>query len=318
VSECTGLGPLEVALLRAVAALTETGLVPTAAVLDVLESREHFGATYATDALQDLGAPWRVHLRLFERGGNWGGPDDPMADARYTEVGLSEIGRLALSAERGQVGPVPIDLVNGSVYRGGRVPPLDPVRTVRLLRRSARGDALDPAALDDLVRLPTGGTVSGDLDALHDGRAARVQMSCRIGREDSPDGRLLVLTGTPHGVGLEELAARLTSRVSAALNPGRRYADYLPRDGAPHDAGRPPAVVTDVLEAPPVGDDRIVLLVAADADLDGAERWVRGIWPVTVEADWLVPGGLPASLQRWAERCHADRSGLEALGELVG
>jgi hypothetical protein len=213
---------------------------------------------------------------------------------------------------------VPIDLVNGSVYRGGRVPPLDPVRTVGLLRRTARGEVLDPAALDRLVRLPTGGIVGRDLDALRDGRAARVQMSCRIEREGSPDGRLLVITGTPQGVGLEEVADQLPSRVRVALHPGRRYAHHLPPRSTSEVAGWPAAVVTEVREEPVRGDNRIVLLVAPDADLDEAERWVRGIWPVTVEADWLVPGGLASSLQSWAQRCHADPSGLDALSALVG
>jgi len=45
--------------------------------------------------------------------------------------------------------------------------------------------------------------------------------------------------------------------------------------------------------------------------------WLRGLWPVTVEADWQIPGGLAASLRSWTERCRVDSSGLDALFDLV-
>lgn len=104
-SDRTGLGPLEVALLRTVEALADRAPVRTTAALDRLESNEHFGAVYAVRAMQHLGAPWCVHLRLLDLHGNWGSAaGDPMADPAYTEVGLSWLGRLVLAAERGAVG----------------------------------------------------------------------------------------------------------------------------------------------------------------------------------------------------------------------
>lgn len=60
--------------------------------------------------------PWSRHLPLVVWVGNWGsrGGDTP-ADARYTLLGLSAFGVLALAVERGEVGPIPLGLVDGTV-----------------------------------------------------------------------------------------------------------------------------------------------------------------------------------------------------------
>ena len=166
----TGLGALEVAVLAAVA---EVGGRPgaghrrTAHVLDVLECEQGFGARYAYPLLQDLAAPWRLHLPLLDPSGNWGSQHgDPAADARHTEVRLSEVGALALAAERGEVGPIPLGLVEGSLYREGPVPPFAPDRVLEALTTGG-ADAGPPV-------LPTGGTVDGDIEALLAGRRARL------------------------------------------------------------------------------------------------------------------------------------------------
>jgi hypothetical protein len=61
--------------------------------------------------------PWQLHLPLLDARGNHGSQHgDPAADARYTEVWLSRVGALALAAERAEVGPVPLGLIDGSPY----------------------------------------------------------------------------------------------------------------------------------------------------------------------------------------------------------
>lgn len=139
--------------------------------------------------MQDLIVPWRRHLTLLDGEGNWGTDgDDPPADPRYTGVGLSAVGALALAAERRDLGPVPLGLVDGTLYAGGRVPPFDPRRVVEALRASAH-DAGPPA-------LPTGGEVAGDFGALLAGRKVRLQLGPRVVREPGA----LVITGLPLGV----------------------------------------------------------------------------------------------------------------------
>ncbi|MGN6600031.1 MAG: hypothetical protein ACTHMW_12240, partial [Actinomycetes bacterium] len=189
----SGLGGLEVTVLEAVAAIADRD-VPTPQVLDYLEADARLGPDYAVRVMQDLGVPWRVPLQLLHLVGNWGSSHgDPAADARYTRVGLSEVGRLALRAEKGDLGPVPVELVNGSVHRGGHVPLLDPRAVVRLLLDSlTREVEITDRLASGLVRLPTGGVVDGDLVGLAQGRRARILMSCRIEPELDVEAARLV------------------------------------------------------------------------------------------------------------------------------
>ena len=172
----SGLGVLELAALRAVAELggvPEAGHRKTTRVLDRLEQEHGIGARYAYPLLLDLAVPWRLHLPLLDVNGNVGSQHgDPPADARYTEVRLTQVGALALAAEQGDIDPVPLALVEGSLYRDGPVPPFDPRRVLEALR-SGSGDAGPPS-------LPTGGIVTGEVDALLAGRAARLQLGCEI------------------------------------------------------------------------------------------------------------------------------------------
>lgn len=327
-SERTGLGPLEVALLRSAKATAQNAtaqnataqdttaqpsFTKTTTVLDHLETVEHYGPSYGVHALQDLGVPWIVHLRLFDLEGNWGSAyGDPMADPQYTRLRLSSLGELALAAERGETGPVPVDLVNGSAYRGGERPALAPRATITMVEALVRGETPPTPPYDELLTVPTGGTVQGDLAALLGGRRTRVELSCRIEREPSSQGTLLVITGTPPGVLVDEIEHSVQSRIRAATWPGRR--DYLPEKPAPE-----PLLCTEVRDETTYRTGtRILVMLASGADPDEAEAWLRSIWPVTVTTDRQIPGGLERTLRDWADRCREDPSGLEGLSRLLG
>ena len=301
----TGLGALAVAVLAAVA---EVGGRPgaghrlTTHVLDVLECEQGFGARYAYPLLQDLAAPWRLHLPLLDPSGNWGSQHgDPAADARYTEVRLSDVGALALAAERGEVGPIPLGLVEGSLYRDGPVPPFGPDRVLEALTTGG-ADAGPPV-------LPTGGTVDGDIEALLAGRRARLTLGCTVVAEP---GRL-VLTEVPLGVTTDLVAQHLANRVAAKRGP--RYASYLDGldsgDGIPGGAEVP---ILDVRDESSLFGTRLVCGLRAGADPDDARRWVRSVWPVTVEVDCRLPAPMRRRLAAWDG---GDGSGLAALGALL-
>jgi hypothetical protein len=304
VSARTGLGALEVAVLAAVA---EVGGGPgaghrrTTHVLDVLESEQDFGARYAYPLLQDLAAPWRRHLPLLDPCGNWGSRHgDPAADARYTEVRLSEVGALALAAEQGEVGPVPLGLVEGSLYRDGPVPPFAPDRVLEALTTGG-ADAGPPV-------LPAGGTVDGDIEALLAGRRVRLRLGCTIVVEP---GRL-VLTEVPLGVTTHLLVEHLANRIAVRRAPG--HADYL--DGLDSVVGIQDGATIPVLD---VRDEslfgiRVVCVLRAGADPEDASRWVRSVWPVTVEVDCRLPAPMRRRLASWDG---GDGSGLAALGALL-
>ena len=300
----TGLGALEVAVLAAVA---EVGGRPgaghrwTTHVLDVLESEQDFGARYAYPLLQDLAAPWRRHLPLLDPSGNWGTKHgDPAADARYTEVRLSEVGALALAAERGEAGPVPLGLVEGSLYRDGPVPPFAPDRVLEALMTGG-ADAGPPV-------LPTGGTVEGDIEALLAGRRARLRLGCTVVVEP---GRL-VLTEIPLGVTIDLLVEHLANRIAVQRAP-RHTSSLAGCDGVDGIPGGATAPVLDVCDESLFGI-RVVCVLRAGADPDDASRWVRSVWPVTVEVDCRLPAPMRRRLAAWDR---GDGSGLAALGALL-
>lgn len=287
-SDRTGLGPLELAVLQAVGDRRRRRR--TTAVLQELEERAGIAPAYGLHVIGDLLAPWRRHLLLLDGVGNWGTVgDDPPADPRYTEVGLSAVGRLALRAEAGEVGPVPLGLVDGTLYAGGAVPPFDPGRVLAALRDGS-DDAGPPA-------LPTEGEVGGEVDELLAGRPARLQLGPRIAREQEA----LVITGLPLGVSLDQLVRCLHSKVRTARHEPAAVA---------------PVPVVDVWDETDMRvGTRVVCRLAPDADPAVAERWVRGVWPVTVEVSCRLPASQRDRLHGWDR---GDGSGLAELAALLG
>ena len=176
-SERTGLGPLELAVLRSVSATAGSSgrHCRTPKTLEYLESVESIGPAYGLPVLQDLGSSWRVHLPLLDLEGNWGSvAGDPMAGPQYTGVRLSPIGELALACEEYGVGPVPIGLVNGSLYCRGEAPPLDPGKALHAVQALIDDGMIPDGELGLLIglpSLPTGGTVQGDIEGLYAGRS---------------------------------------------------------------------------------------------------------------------------------------------------
>lgn len=297
----TGLGLVETALLAAVADLGGTagaGHLRSDRVLEWMEREHAVGPRYAYAVLVDLAVPWRLHLPLLDVEGNTGSQHgDPPADAQYTRVRLTPVGELAVAAERGELGPVPLGLVEGSLYREGRVPPFDPRHVVTALTDGS-GDAGAPS-------LPTGGEVGGDVAGLLAGRAVRLQLSCAIVREPGA----LVVTEVPLGVGIDLLERSLVNRVAASRGP--RHRDHLP--GPPIEPV--PAPVVEVRdETSMLSGVRVVLRLAEGADPDEAERWARYAWPVTTEVDCLLPQPMPTRLRDWDR---GDGSGLVALAGLL-
>jgi len=307
----TGLGPIESALLDAVDLIVGGSGEPARCsdVLAAVDRLHGIGPRYSWPALVDLSVPWRVHLPLLDTVGNVGTQaGDRPADPVYVETQLSDVGALALASERGEVGPVPLGLIEGSLYRGGPVPPFAPDAVVGALL-AAGADAGPPV-------LPTGGTVAGDLEGLLAGRPVRLTLGCTI----RPLGGDLVITEVPLGVELDELVQMIGSRARRERGDavGRPYADYPggPEAGPPARDRRRGCPVVDVIDETTMRNGLIIrVMVDPRSDVRTAAEWLRDVWPVTTEIDARLPAAQAERLRTWDR---GDGTGLRALADLLG
>jgi len=283
-----GLDAVEAALLDAVDLLGADHLGEPVAcdrVLRVLEQRGQADAGTAYAALLRRGRPWSVHLPLVELLGNAGSRDDRAADPEHLEVRLSPVGALAQAAERGEAGPVPLDLIEGTVFRGGRQPAYEPAAVVSALL-AGRTDLGPPA-------FPTGGVVGGQLEALRRGDGARITVASTIRAE----GGHLAITEIPYGVGPQDLRdrvhdARAALRAAHETCPMLRIVDETNvRDGV-----------------------RLYVEPEKGADLRELRDWLLRIPPVQRTFDCVLPAPMAELATTWDR---GDGSGLRALADLM-
>lgn len=284
----TGLDEVEVALLDAVDLLgaDQTGEpVACSRVLAVVAQRRQAEPRDAYPRLVRRGLPWSVHLPLVELLGDAGDRDRPPADPEHVEVRLSPVGALALAAERGDVGAVPLGLVEGTLFCGGEVPPFAPSAVVGALL-AGRTDVGPP-------ELPTGCAVDGEIGALLRGEPSTLTIRSTIRAE----GGHLVITEIPYGVGPRQLHdavhdARAALRAANQTCPMRRIEDETnARDGV-----------------------RLYVEPEKGADLRDLRDWLLRIRPMERQLACRLPEPMPARLRRWQRE---DGSGLRALADLL-
>lgn len=328
----SGLTDIELAVLEAVDSLTahrndfdggdareggvgdrgETRFCQTRDVLDRVDERFGLGPRYALPLIADLIAVWVRHLPLLEGQGNWGQIDgDPPADAQYTQLALSAVGKLALAAERDQVGPVPLGIIEGSLCRGGPVPPFDPSEILEELMEEA-GRYCEPS-------MPTG-TVSGDVDRLLRGKQVRLQLEARI-RGGAGE---FVITSPPFRVSTAAIASNIQDRVTQAFRtlPEGYFESFVAAEENAYREFPPPISPwpkdVPVVDVADVTSGRtgvwIRLKLVPDVDVVAALDWVRAIWPVTVEVECVLPAPMEAILKEWDA---GDGTGLAALRRLI-
>jgi DNA gyrase/topoisomerase IV subunit A len=134
--------------------------------------------------LIDQALPWKLPIPLIEGQGNFGGRgNDPPASAYYTEARLSPAGQVALAAERREIAPVPIGLINGNTHRQGTRPPFRPAAIIEAIRQVLRRPKTTAKQILDIIGPPdfiTGCAVTGDLDALLAGQRTELGLQTRI------------------------------------------------------------------------------------------------------------------------------------------
>ncbi len=284
----SGLGEVERGVLAAVAACgagADAPHVPSTRVLEEVERALGLGARYAYPMLVDLAAPWRLHLPLIDGRGNWGSQhDDSWAEACYTELRLSRVGVLALAAEQGDVGPIPLGLIEGTLARDGAIPPFAPEAVLAALSAGVADDASAGP-----VVTPSGGTIEGDLAGLLAGEQVTLTLGCTILEEP---GRL-VITELPFGVTVETVHEHLQQWIA-----GRERAPILDvRDETNQRLGV-----------------RLVCPLTPGSTPDAARAWLRQVWPITRDVRWRLPAPMGERLRDWDR---GDGSGLVALAALL-
>src|SRR4051794_6836361 len=296
--------------------------IKSARVVDVLYASGGIPPIYGYDAMCNLAAPWLVHLRVLDPHGNYGSPDFAAAAPRYTEVRLSQMGMLAVAAERGDGAPGPIGLVNRDVHVGGSRPPFDPVRIIDTLERLA----LDPdLSDDDLVRsvgppaFPTHCEVDVDLDALARGGSTRLTLFARLTHETRPGSHqnrsVIVVSSLPPQTCASEVAANITSRV------GRPRRDATPNYPALEERVHLPVVdVNDETAGVLDGSrTRLVVVLEPDADPAAAKEQLRDVWGIRVGLNVGLQQPLADLLRKWVSRLERDEAlnGLTHLRALL-
>lgn len=324
----SGLSAIEVAVLESVeaclthSAATDRGdtgprFVPTLDVLDEVYARTGLGPRYAGPLVVDLVVPWVRHLPLLAGDGNFGSIDgDAAAGARYMRVGLSPVGELALTSHRGEIGPLPLDLVEGSwhrgasraVHRAGSEPPLDPRRVVEALL-SGSADPGAPSA-------PTG-TVAADPAGIVERYGQRAQRYL-LGSCLSVNARrdIIELRSPPYRVGLQDIADALRSALEAYSTSTTAPTVHYLSEPAAHVPEPPITGVSQgwALGLPSERAEVLFIQVRSGVDVVDALQWLRSIWPVTTHVDGLPMAAVQARLTDWLAK---DLSGVAALKELL-
>jgi DNA gyrase/topoisomerase IV, subunit A len=215
----SGVGLVELAILEALDARgARLGGKPVSCekLLAALEGELGLARGYAYQVLIDLAQEWKLPVPLVEGRGNFGSRgSDPPASPRYTEARLSPVGQVVLAAERGEIAPVPVGMINGNTHREGVRPPFRPAAVIDAIRQVLDRPRLPGSQITAIVGSPdfiTGCTVTGDLEALTAGQHAELGLHARATVTD---------------------AAHVRDRVTKAAIPGNRPPGFTRDPGSP-------------------------------------------------------------------------------------
>jgi hypothetical protein len=186
-SNRSGVGLVELSVLETLEALTAgrpRAYVTSAEVVSGIEARIGLRPRYGYEVLTDLIRPWIMPVRLVAGWGNFGDRDCPYpAEPEDTRCRPSHVGQLVLDAEAHRLAPVPVGLINGTVYGSGTQPPLEPFRVLAALRRLLEVRRVTDAEVLRIVGPPylvTDCELTSNLDALIKGRPAAIRQTGRI------------------------------------------------------------------------------------------------------------------------------------------
>ena len=286
----SGVGVVELAILEVLdarRARPHGRAVQCEKVLAALEDEMGLDRKYAWQVLIDLTQSWKLPVPLVDGIGNFGSRgNDPPASPRYSEARLSPAGQLALAAERGQIAPVPIGMINGNTHRDGLRPPFRPATVIDAIRQVLDRPRLSGSLITGIVGPPdfiTGCTVTGDLAALNAGQHAELGLHARV-----------TVTDTAH----------VRDREMKAANPGQRQVVLSFRTGLGPPGAAPPLLGASSRQDP----SRPVIVIDKFPPYANTDETIRSIADRAEGRDWHSRHPELGALTRLPIRNLADRT----------
>jgi hypothetical protein len=232
---------------------------------------------------------------------------DPAANFRYTESRLTPAGQVALAAERGNLAPVPLGLINGNTYRAGTRPPFRPRGIIEALRQVIQRPRVTSADLTAIVGPPefgNGCTVTGDFAALAAGRRTVLRLQARVTVGD--DGSVVIENFPPNANPdrtAQDIANRARPRDWASRHPALYRHAFLP--------------VQNVRDESRAWDDidRIVCVPRPEASPEELRDLLMDFYGVCTTVEVELPGPLARTLRGWV-RAHQGEDLLASLAAL--
>lgn len=333
-SERSGVGVVELAILEALDSLGARpgrGYRQCEQVLAVVEDTSAVPRGYGYQVLVDTARDWLTQVPLIDPQGNFGSQgNDPPASPRYTEARLSPAGQLALAAERGEVAPVPIGLINGNTHRGGLRPPfraqglIDAIRLVLRKPRVASRELLDAIGPPDFM---TGCTVTGDMNALYAGQLMELRLESRVTITD--EASLAELAGPRRrpDAPARNRTVLLIDRFPPYANPDETAQSLAERaeqrswdDDYPELRRATRLQLRNVMDLSSSRDGiQIACLPAPDADPEQLRDQVRDVYGVWVGVTVRLRRPLATTIIRWVARNRGEdiAGSLAALEQAV-
>jgi DNA gyrase subunit A len=299
-SERSGIGAVQVAILEALAARPGRGFRPNAKLLSEAEVRIGLAPWYAYPVLVDLAQPWKMPVTLIEGQGNFGSRgNDPAAGRRYTESRLTDAGRVVLGAERRDLAPVPVGLINGNTYRDGTQPPFRPLAVIEAIRHVIQHPKATGQEIVNIIGPPdfiTGCSVTGDLAAFAAGHPTELRLQAKITISD--DRQAVIVENIPPNISTDDAVASIAKRAEQTA-----------------DLSQPSPLNTATrLELRWVADEgnsripdgRIVCKPATGVSPEQVRDQLSRVYGVYTTIYVALPRSLPATIRQWVKTNQAE------------
>jgi hypothetical protein len=337
----SGVGRVDLTVLETLVALTggrPRAYVPVAAAVAGTEERIGLGPRYGYEVLTDLVRPWIMPIRLVAGQGNFGDRSSPnSAEPEYMWCRPSHVGQLVLDTEAHRLPPVPLGLINGSTYRGGTRPPLEPFRVLAALDRLLKDRLVADAELLRIAGPPypvTGCELTGNLDALIKGRPAAIRQTGRITITGvpvlGPDAVVPLdrrgWTGTeissrpsrPAHLIIESLPAR-TSALDADKAITKQAESHGWHGSGPDRVERPALPVADINDRSRRNQIQIELILKPGSDPVAVRDQLAIVDGITTEATWSFTAPLAKMLRAWVDHYRDEdiAASLDLLHEAI-